>query len=33
MWAPCLEEELANYVALVFVLHDTLWDQDPNWWT
>ncbi len=32
MWAPCLEEELVSYVVLVFVLHDTLWDQDPNCW-
>ncbi len=22
MWAPCLEEELASCVVLVFVLHD-----------
>jgi hypothetical protein len=28
---PCLEEEHVNYVALVFILRDTLWDQNPNW--
>jgi hypothetical protein len=32
MWAPCLEEELSRCVVLVFVLHDVLWDQGPNWW-
>ncbi len=33
MWAPCLENELANCVVLVFIFHDVLWDQGPNWWT
>ncbi len=32
IWVPCLEEELASCVVLVFVFHDTLWDQNPNWW-
>jgi len=32
MWAPCLEDELASYVVLVFVLHDVLWDQVFDWW-
>jgi hypothetical protein len=31
MWAPCLEDELTSCVVLVFVLHDVLWDQGPNW--
>ncbi len=32
IWAPCLEDELASCVVLVFVLHDVLWDQVTNWW-
>jgi hypothetical protein len=28
IWAPCLEEELASCVALVFVFHNTLWEQN-----
>jgi hypothetical protein len=32
MWVPCLEDELASYVVLVFVLHDVLWDQVSDWW-
>jgi hypothetical protein len=33
MWVPYLEDELANYVVLVFVLHDVFWDQGLDWWT
>jgi len=29
---PNLENELASYVILVFVLHDVLWECGSNWW-
>jgi hypothetical protein len=28
-----LGDEIANYVVLVFVLHDVLWNRSFDWWT